>query len=460
MKFQHVIDKVPNYKVFLTVDEMDESTRKLAEEFPDAVTVFEAGKSRDGHPIQCIKIGDGPKNALCFACPHPNEPIGAMTMEYLSRALAEDKALRDELGFTWYIIKCADPDGTRLNENWFKGPYNIFNYIRNYYRPVGYEQVEWTFPFEYKEYRFDKPLPETQVLMKIIDETRPEFMYSLHNGGLCGAYWYISHNFPELYEGFHNSARKEDVPLDLGEPETPFATEFAPAIFSLNGQDEYFDYMEKHTGKPPTLDVGADSHTYASSKADCVTLITELPYFFDPRIEDQSDSDISRREALLTEADQSEAFFEMLEGLVGGIRSYISQDNPFFKLMDPSSPARKERNEAQRKRALSDPEFEKPAKGAQVFSSFVVSKFYRGLSLGLAVRTCEFELQRLATEDSNDQEAITKLTGVLQEALHQLRQYTDELERELNYTVIPIQKLVRIQLESGLLVSNHISKNQ
>jgi hypothetical protein len=63
-------------------------------------------------------------------------------------------------------------------------------------------------------------------------------------------------------------------------------------------------------------------------------------------------------------------------------------------------------------------------------------------------------------EGSNDQEAITKLKAVLQEGLRQLRQHTDELERELNYTVIPIQKLVRIQLECGLLVSNHISKNR
>lgn len=77
MDFQAIVDKVPDYQSFLTVDEMDESTRKLAAEYPNIVTVFEAGTSRNGHPIQCMKIGDGPKNALCFACPHPNEPIGA-----------------------------------------------------------------------------------------------------------------------------------------------------------------------------------------------------------------------------------------------------------------------------------------------------------------------------------------------------------------------------------------------
>lgn len=34
MNFQSVIANVPDYKAFLTVDEMDENCRKLANEFP------------------------------------------------------------------------------------------------------------------------------------------------------------------------------------------------------------------------------------------------------------------------------------------------------------------------------------------------------------------------------------------------------------------------------------------
>ncbi len=32
-----------------------------------------------------------------FGCPHPNEPMGAMLLEYFSRALAEDEDLRKAL---------------------------------------------------------------------------------------------------------------------------------------------------------------------------------------------------------------------------------------------------------------------------------------------------------------------------------------------------------------------------
>ena len=103
-------------------------------------------------------------------------------LEYFSRALAEDDKLREDLGYTWYLIKSIDIDGTKLNEKWFKGPITLSNYARNYFRPAGYEQVEWTFPFKYKKANFDKPIPETVALMKIIDEIKPDFMSYEWNG--------------------------------------------------------------------------------------------------------------------------------------------------------------------------------------------------------------------------------------------------------------------------------------
>ena len=64
-----------------------------------------------------------------------------MMLEYLSLRLAEDDSLRESLGYTWYLIKCIDPDGTRLNEGWFKGPFSIENYARHFYRPASFQQV-------------------------------------------------------------------------------------------------------------------------------------------------------------------------------------------------------------------------------------------------------------------------------------------------------------------------------
>ena len=96
--FENVINNIPDYKEFLTVEEMDASSKKLAEEFPDIVELFEMGRTRDNHPLYCLKIGNGSKNGLMFGCPHPNEPIGTMMLEYFTRELAENKELRELCG--------------------------------------------------------------------------------------------------------------------------------------------------------------------------------------------------------------------------------------------------------------------------------------------------------------------------------------------------------------------------
>ncbi len=43
MDLKKLIDNIPDYEQFLTVEEMDASTLKLAEEYPDLVTVTKEG---------------------------------------------------------------------------------------------------------------------------------------------------------------------------------------------------------------------------------------------------------------------------------------------------------------------------------------------------------------------------------------------------------------------------------
>ena len=168
--FENVVEEVPDYKAFLTVDELNSSSEKLAQEYPSRVEMSEIGESRKGEKIGALRIGGGRRKALLFGFPHPNEPIGSMTLEYLSWRLVGDRSL-DKLDFTWYVVKCADPDGARLNEGWFKGPFTPLHYALNYYRPPGCQQIEWTFPIEYKTLVWDKPIPETRALMRVMEET-------------------------------------------------------------------------------------------------------------------------------------------------------------------------------------------------------------------------------------------------------------------------------------------------
>ena len=84
--FESIEEKVPDYKTFLTVHELNASSEELAQKHPSRVEIFEIGKSRKDREIKALRIGQGRKTALLFGFSHPTEPIGSMTLEARARA--------------------------------------------------------------------------------------------------------------------------------------------------------------------------------------------------------------------------------------------------------------------------------------------------------------------------------------------------------------------------------------
>jgi hypothetical protein len=68
-------------------------------------------------------------------------------------------------------------------------------------------------------------------------------------------------------------------------------------------------------------------------------------------------------------------------------------------------------------------------------------------------------MDRQKKQKNRDESAISILKKTHKKAEHFLNEYCDNLESELDYTAIPIQKLVRIQVESGLIVADYIREH-
>jgi len=459
-RFEELIAGIPDYSEFLTPDELDESSRKLASEHPESVALFEMGKTRAGRPLLCLKIGDGAKNALMFGCPHPNEPIGTMMLEYFSEKLASDQALRDELGYTWYIVKAWDADGLALNESWLKGPYTIYQYSRHFFRPAGHKQVDWTFPIDYKELHFHEPIPETQAMMKLIDEIKPHFIYSLHNAGFGGVYWYVSQPLDALYDQMRAAAGRVDVPLNLGEPEAPFCEALSPAVYKSLGIEQQYDYMEKYGEADigEKLKVGNCSESYAREYCGSFTLLTELPYFYDRRIMDCSQGTMTRRDAVIRSLDESRESDAYLKGMIEKTRAYLDPENPFLTALEAFTKA--SGDQSTRRMVEENLDFARTATVAEEFDNLVMSRFYKSLSYGMAIRMNEYELARMKQVGERDAQKEQALLAAVSEAERMHRALTDELERALDYDVVPIKKLVSIQLECGLLVSDYLKDKE
>lgn len=456
--FEALVRNVPDYKEFLTVDELDASSKALAEAHPEVCSFFEFGKTKENKPLYCLKIGDGSegKNALMFGCPHPNEPIGTMMLEYLSKNLAENAALRRELGYTWYIVKAWDADGLRLNEKWLKGPYTIYNYSRNFFRPAGHKQVDWTFPIDYKELHFHSPVPETSAMMKLIDEIKPHFIYSLHNAGFGGVYWYMSEGLPALYDEMYAAAARVNVPRNLGEPEAPYCVSLAPAVYQSLGIEQEYDYLEKFGEKDigSKINVGNCSETYARERYKSYTLLTELPYFFDKRITDMSEGTMLRRDAVTENLDMGERGNAYLRSALDKTRGYIDPENPFLLAIDAFTKGSSDAST--RKMIAENPDFARKATVAEEFDNILMSRFYKSLSYGMIIRMNELELERMKERGEHDPEKEKALRAAVASSERAHRELTDELEEKLDYEVVPIRKLVSIQLECGLLVADYL----
>lgn len=452
MDFQNLVKDIPDYKRFYTVDEMDERSKALAEKYPDTVKYYKAGESRNGHDINVLEIGNGSKDALLFGCPHPNEPIGAMMLDFLSERLATDDELRKKLDYTWHLIKVIDIDGTKLNEGWFNDSSSIKKYAQDFYRPPGHEQIEWTFPIDYKTLRFDKPLPETKVLMNLMEEKKPQFMFSLHNSGFGGVYYYITEDAPELYPIFKELPKLVNLPLSLGEPEAPYLESYAPAVYNLSSITQEYDYIEKNSDMDPAqiITAGTCSDEYAARVADTFTLVCEMPYYYDPRIADLSESDITRREARLYNVRKSLENNQLLQKILDEVEGdlTIKESSPFYRAVSNGLKTMLPYLKAEEKEIMNNKEMERAAKVSEVFDNKIVSQFYQGLMLGM--------FRRMLHENSVN--GSDKIKAKQKEIDHIFDEHFESLEKQLNYKPIPIKDLVTVQLLAGLNAADYVQK--
>jgi hypothetical protein len=132
--FSNILDNVPDFKRHMTVDELHQRNADMVNEYPGKVELIDLGKSTDGEIIDGLMIGDGEYNALIHGFPNCEESFGGNMLDYFAEALLQDDDLREELDYTWYLVKCSDSDGARVNEDFQKGPHTPMNFTLNYYR--------------------------------------------------------------------------------------------------------------------------------------------------------------------------------------------------------------------------------------------------------------------------------------------------------------------------------------
>ena len=430
-----VIDRFP------TVDQMHEFATRLAHDHSDRVSLREIGRSRGGDPIHLVsfRVDSARGDVLVIGQPHPNEPIGMATVVAMCERFAADPAALEATGASWHFVPCADPDGTRLNEGWFGGPWTREHYARNFYRPAADTQVEWTFPFHTDGFSVDAPLPETRALMTAIDDVRPAVAASLHNGELGGAYFYASTGEDALYPQLTQACLDHGIPLHLGDPETPLSAVLAPAVYSVPTAQQIYDMATSLGADPAALVSGGSSLDYALQHGPVFGLAIELPYWRDDRAADTTPdaSGATARTVMLEALDLHAASEERLRTLFDAASPLPA--SPFAEAVGTFLRTEEDGWAAGHRAAIeNDPELDRPATIAETFSTRDNVHMFRLRMAGMLLR------------------AVAPDAVVRSDVEQTFAEWAAEAAADNKAEPIPIRDLVAVQAQAILATAAHV----
>jgi hypothetical protein len=176
-----------------------------------------------------------------------------------------------------------------------------------------------------------------------------------------------------------------------------------------------------------------------------------VAYFDDPRINDETPTDVNRREANLARLDLSLESKELMAGFVDAVDADLRAGTPFEATvrwwLDLS-----ERQDAERAWIESNPDMDRPATEAELFSNRVMPQFFRLCWQGLIVRMLQAEIAI-----GNGTPAVRQ---TLQDATETFERWGAQLESELNFRTVPIRKLVAVQLGAILAAAEYLAEKR
>lgn len=441
-----LLGTLPRIDRFCTVDELHAFIDRLAADRPEACRLRRIGTSRLGEPLRMLSIGHGRRNALIVGGPHPNEPVGLLTVRHLARLVADTPALRDGADLTWHFIPCLDPDGTRLNEGWFDGPYTLRRYHTEFYRPAPADQPEWTFPVLDDAAWFDGMLPETQALARVIDELRPDFQYSLHNADFGGVFFILSRPLPGAADDLAAVAAAHDVLLSRGPVDTLGWTESGPGVYLMPTAEE-FTAATARRGTPPAC--GLSSSHYAQPHGT-TTLITEVPLWRDARADDLTPAGRPHGDVLREAGRQLQADGRELRGLLERAEPHLKVPTPLRAAL--AGHLRQSADLILAYDAMAGACADREATVADAFAARCIVHMLRLRGAGLLNRLLGLECAA-GNQPPAVRAARTRTRRLFED-------WCADAERDLTADVHPLRDLVAVQMGAALAVLRHLESDR
>jgi hypothetical protein len=330
--FSEILDNVPTWERYYTIDELHGRTLDLVSEHPDKVELLNLGKSTLGENIECLKIGEGRYNALIHGFPNSEEPYGGVVLDHLSRALAENDRIREELDYTWYLVKCSDPDAARRNEGFHMGPLTPLNFSLNYYRTPYSITPDGCFPIRFGPLDLDSPVPETRALMKVLDRVKIHFISALHMMKWGGISHMVPHPCTPLYPELQNNAQRFNI-FPRKRPGTMLAPGIMHAEYLTPARNWVRHQAAGNTNIEPIR--GCDAYEYAQVlNPDAFIIIPECCIWYEPRMLDDRVSETTLGEAFRYGNQVTNEANNFMLDVWGRARPHMETKTPFRHMVE------------------------------------------------------------------------------------------------------------------------------
>lgn len=453
-----VLRELPHFQKFCSVAELKTLVETLCHESTRA-DVSIVGTSENGLPIHHVRFGSGRVKALFVGWPHPNEPIGGLTVFSLLSLLRQGNRQLLDADVEWHIVPCIDPDGATLNEGWTQPPFTLANFMRNSFRQEPCDQVERSFPIRHKRLQFDRPTREARILQELLAAIRPDFFYSLHNARIGGVSCLLTRDIGErYYRQLHQLAETHRIPLHRGSsPLEGGLANYARGMWEIFTTRKYYDYLETVTDHPEEglHQAGACSWEYlAEIKESALTFVMELPILKHPACASTKDTLQNMRHfKLRTDADNKFLVTVIIEEWEK-VKGELDPRSPFYRKIFNGIIAVKEKLheglpswDAGTRNLLFNPAYSRTMTEADLFYACMTDRFYA------LCNSIEFvRLLKASTQTPAVVCATRRLESLYDEALA-------ELSKQIDFTAfeaIDCDSAARMHLGGGLIALNSV----
>ena len=438
-----IIENVPTYSRFLSVDEIDSLVKEIAK--MPGVQHRSIGQTVNGESLSLLEIGDSDHTALIMGVPHSDEPLGSLVITYFARWLARHPYEMESLGWRWLFIPILERRGMRLNEMWFNVPDSFAAMAKATFREPTEDQYEWSFPIEYEGYKWTASRPETQLVQKIIKQYQPQLLCGLHHSGFTNAYYYFSRGIPELYPKLRRFATGLRIPLADRSPDVPFGKMLSPGFYKMYGLKDYLEYYSKKDPKVIlSLKRGACSDEwYHGTVSEGFSFNCEAPMFLTPKLKDNTPSLISYKPMMHQRYQRKKIRVGYSQKLLEKLQGYAYLADPLLYDMAQKHVANARISLSHEKHVLSTMQDRSVSK-AELFENMVIADLFDLFFLGQIWRV---------TESICMKGEAPKICRLMETVDVELISLAKNIEQQGNFYQVPLRTAVKMQLGSILLIA-------